>query len=83
MYSAFAAAILTKRIADDATLRQVADLSGVPISTCYRAEAVADKLDLNTVINLCNWLGMPLQMFLEPKEIKLKLATKSGLTKRK
>lgn len=69
-YSTLATDILNKRTSEGITLREMSETISIPIGTCHRAEAIATKLDIETIIPICNWLGKPLQNYLTPKIVK-------------
>jgi transcriptional regulator with XRE-family HTH domain len=66
-YSKLAQHILDKRNKEGITLRSMAKSAKVTISTCYRAEAVMGGLSVESVISICNWLGVTVQYFITPK----------------
>lgn len=62
-YEGLAQAVRAKR--GDSSLREVVRETTVTASTLSRIErALGDYPDLETYINLCDWLGVPLEKFI-------------------
>lgn len=65
-YRQFATDIIAKRNADNITLRDLQDKTGVPRSTLFRAESEFE-ISMYFTGCLCNWLERPVQYYLTPK----------------
>jgi hypothetical protein len=59
----------------------MSEQAGVPLTTCYDAEAVGKKMGIATIVSLCNWLELPVQTFLTPKQSKYVKAKKEKAAK--
>lgn len=64
-YKQLAADILAKRIADNITIRTTAELAKVSHSTIHRAEAEGGKMDVDSILLICSWLGKPIVSYVK------------------
>jgi transcriptional regulator with XRE-family HTH domain len=67
-YAALAHEMTSKRTKEGVSLRELSDLVRVPLSSLSRASNTASKLDIETIISICNWLGVEVQHFLTPEK---------------
>lgn len=65
-YKALSVLIAEKRAQEGISFKEMANITKVSASSCHRAEALLGKLDIESMINLCNWVGKPVQYFLIP-----------------
>ena len=61
--------VKAKRAKDNQSVRQAAKDAGVSFSTLSRVEAGAQP-DLATFLQLCSWLGEPLERFVTPMAVR-------------
>lgn len=67
-YATLAKDLFQKRSDEDLSLRTVATKTSIALATIHRMEAGAKKLDIETIISICNWLGKPVQYYLTPNK---------------
>lgn len=59
---ALAAAVIKRRTDDDLSLNAAAAQTGLTKMTMFRVETVK-SINLETLVTLCNWLGVSVQTF--------------------
>jgi len=69
-YKRLAKDVSAKRTAEGMSLREFGRTAEIALSSVYKVEAGESTLDLHTIIQVCNWLAVPVQDYLTTKPTK-------------
>jgi len=71
-YKKFAAAIADFRKSKGLTLRSAAEQAKVSHTTITRCEGQVTKTDIDNVLSICDWIGIPIENFIKKPKSKSK-----------
>jgi transcriptional regulator with XRE-family HTH domain len=69
-YKQLAKDVAAKRTTEGMSLREFGRTTEIALSSVYKVEAGASALDMHTIIQVCNWLAVPVQHYLTAKPAK-------------